>query len=249
MDHTMSFGMIVEHLLVLFLIVGMPLWDWYEIPRLKASTEPGKKVRYYLKIVAALWILAVAVVLMVGWTTVFTIHRTPGEISWLDEGSRGGAVVTGLTVGMVTAILVPAVLAMFSAKIRAKAGKAAKRLAFLLPSSKDERRWWWLVCCTAGICEEIVYRGFLLHYIHFLPFRLSLTWALVVSSVIFGIGHLYQGVLGAVQTTVVGFLFGAVFVATGSLLLPMVLHAALDLRALAMLPEGFATAEAGDAKS
>jgi hypothetical protein len=32
--------MIVQHVLVFFLIVVMPLWDWYEIPRLKASTAP-----------------------------------------------------------------------------------------------------------------------------------------------------------------------------------------------------------------
>jgi hypothetical protein len=42
--------MLVQHLLVLFLIVGMPLWDWYEIPRLKASPDPREKVRYYLPV-------------------------------------------------------------------------------------------------------------------------------------------------------------------------------------------------------
>jgi hypothetical protein len=42
-------GMLVQHLRVLFLIVGMPLWDWYEIPRLKASPDPREKVRCYLE--------------------------------------------------------------------------------------------------------------------------------------------------------------------------------------------------------
>lgn len=101
---------------------------------------------------------------------------------------------------MLIAIPLPAALAPCSEAIRAKAAKAAKaasKLAFLLPSTKHERRWGWIVCLTAGICEEVVYRGFLLHYLHFLPFHVSLTRALVVSSVIFGIGHLYQGVAGA----------------------------------------------------
>jgi membrane protease YdiL (CAAX protease family) len=144
---------------------------------------------------------------------------------------------------MLIAIFLPAVLALRSEKIRVKAGKAAKKLAFLLPSTGEERRWWWLVCITAGVCEEFVYRGFLLHYLHVLPFHLSLTWALVASSVIFGIGHLYQGVAGAVQTAVAGFLFGCLFLITGSLLVPMVVHAVVDLRALALLPKGFAAAE------
>jgi membrane protease YdiL (CAAX protease family) len=149
-------------------------------------------------------------------------------------------VCAGLTVGVLIVIFVPSVLALRSEKIRVKAAKAAKRMSFLLPSSGEERRWWWLICLTAGIGEEVVYRGFLLHYLHVAPFHLSWTLALVVSSMIFGIGHLYQGIAGAVSTVVVGFLFGAMFLATGNLLLPIVVHAVMDLRVLAMLPEGFA---------
>jgi CAAX protease family protein len=235
-------AMLLQHLLVLFLVVGAPLWDRYEIPRLKASTEPRKKIRYYEKIMAATWICAIASVLFIGIASVFAIHTTPGEIAWLDAGSRGRVFVQGVTIGVLIVIFVPAVLALRSEKLRVKAAKAAKRMSFLLPSSGEERRWWWLVCLTAGIGEEVIYRGLLLHYLHVLPFHLSWTLALVVSSVIFGIGHLYQGIAGAVSTVVVGFLFGAMFLATGSLLLPIVVHAVMDLRILAMLPEGFAAA-------
>jgi hypothetical protein len=51
--------MLVQHRLVLFLIVGMPLWDWSEIPRLKASPDPRENVRHYLKIVTAFGVLTV----------------------------------------------------------------------------------------------------------------------------------------------------------------------------------------------
>ena len=231
--------MIVQHVLVIFLIVVAPLWDRYEIPRLKASTDPGKKIKFYGKIVAASWICAAVAVLTVGLSAVYTVQKVAGEGAWLDPRSRSGLFVQGLTAGLLIAIMVPAVLALRSEKIRAKAGKAAKRLSFLLPSSARERWWWWLVCITAGICEEIVYRGFLLHYFHTTPFHLSLVWAMAASSVIFGIGHLYQGVAGGVQTAVVGFVFAALFVMMGSLLAPIVVHAVMDLRVLAMLPVGF----------
>lgn len=233
---------ILQHILVLFLAIGMPLWDWYEIPRLKASTEPRKKVRYYRKIVSALWTCALIAVLTTGLFPAFSIRPAPGEIRWLESGSIALRVVEGTTVGMLIAILLPALIALRSEKLRAKAARAARKLSFLLPSSGEERRWWWLVCITAGICEELVYRGFLLHYFHISPFHLSLTLALVVSSIIFGIGHLYQGSLGALQTAVFGFILGAMFIVTGTLLLPMIIHAVLDLRVLAMLPEGLETA-------
>ena len=234
--------MILQHLLVFFLIVVTPLWDWHAIPRLKASTAPRKKVRFYQKIVAASWACAFVAVVTVSLAAVSTISRAANEGAWLSPGTRGGVFLAGLIAGMLIVIMLPAVLALRSEKIRAKAGKAAKRLAFLLPSTGEERRWWWLVCITAGICEEVVYRGFLLHYFHVTPVHLSLTWALVVSSLIFGIGHLYQGIAGAVQTVVIGFVMGAMFVMTGNLLLPIVVHAVVDLRVLAMLPEGFETA-------
>lgn len=82
-----------------------------------------------------------------------------GEIPWLDSGSVGSAVLKGITIGMLTAILLPAPWRC-----------AVKRftLAFLLPSTKDERRWWWIVSLTAGICEEALYGGFVLHYFQFL---------------------------------------------------------------------------------
>lgn len=241
MIYMISVGTIVSHVLVFILVVVSPLWDLYEIPRLKASTEPRKKIRFYGRIVMLSWVCAAVAAMTVGIAAVFTLRKTPGDIAWLDPGSRGRAGAIGLTAGMLIAIFLPAALAMWSEKIRAKAGKAVKKLVFLLPSTGEERRWWWLVCITAGICEEVVYRGFLLHYLHVLPFHLSLTWALVGSSVIFGIGHLYQGLAGAVQTALIGFVLGAIFLMTGNLGVPIVVHALLDLRLLAMLPQGFAS--------
>lgn len=238
-----SLAIFAQHALTLFLIVGIPLWDLYEIPRLKASTDPRKKIRYYAKIGAVSWVLAAMGCLLVGFGPVFGIHYAPAELAWMAAGTRVRMILLGACVGAAAAIATPAVIAIWSAKLRVKAAKAAQRLSFLLPSSGDERRWWIGVCVAAGVCEEIIYRGFLLHYFHASPLHLSLTWALAASSIVFGIGHLYQGATGAVSTVVVGFLLGVVFLVTGSLMVPMIAHALLDLRILLMLPEGFAAAE------
>ena len=236
-------AILAQHALTLFLIVGLPLWDLYEIPRLKASTDPAKKLRYYRKICVVLWLLAGLACLLVGFGPVLRIGYAPAELTWMAEGSRARHVLLGVFVGATVAIVGPAVIAIWSENLRVKAAKAAQRLSFLLPSSRDERRRWIEVCVTAGVCEEIVYRGFLLHYFHASPLHLSLTWPLAVSSIVFGIAHLYQGVSAAVGTAVVGFVLGAAFLMSGSLMVPMVMHAVLDLRILLMLPEGFAASE------
>lgn len=233
---------IVQHLLVLFLAIGAPLWDWYEIPRLKASTDPRKKIKFYGKIMAASWVCTVVALLTIGISAVFTIRTMAGDIAWLDPGSRGRIFLEGLAVGILAALFIPAGLAIGSEKIRKKAAKAARRLAFLVPSTREERGWWWPLCLTAGICEEVVYRGFLLHYFHVLPFHLTLTWALVASSLIFGVGHLYQGAGGGISSAALGFVLGAIFVITGNLIPAIVAHAVIDLRVLAMVPEGFENA-------
>jgi hypothetical protein len=68
-------------------------------------------------------------------------------------------------------------------------------------------------------------RGSCCTIFNFLPFHLSLTRALVLPSVIFGIEHYYQGVAGAGQTTPIGLLLATMLLATGNLLLPMAVHA------------------------
>jgi uncharacterized protein len=80
---------------------------------------------------------------------------------------------------------------------------------------------------TAGICEEFLFRGFVMGAL----FRAGLdTWLVVVlSSVMFGFAHLYQGRGGSVGTGILGALFGSVRIATQNLLPAVVWHSALDI--------------------
>ena len=48
-------------------------------------------------------------------------------------------------------------------------------------------------------------------------------------SVAFGLGHSYQGAGGAVKTGLVGLAFGVLYVATGSIWVPIVAHIVLDV--------------------
>jgi membrane protease YdiL (CAAX protease family) len=52
---------------------------------------------------------------------------------------------------------------------------------------------------------------------------------------VFGIDHGYQGWSGVLLTGVLALIFTALFVLSGSLWLPMAVHALLDLRILVLL--------------
>lgn len=76
-----------------------------------------------------------------------------------------------------------------------------------------------------GILEEILFRGFLIGWgAKLLGKRWA--WVLVVLiAVLFGFGHVNQGVVGQILTGIAGLLFGLTYVACGCKLLPaMIAH-------------------------
>lgn len=69
-----------------------------------------------------------------------------------------------------------------------------------------------IMALTAGFCEEAVFRGYLLTRIRLL-FKLR-SWVIpvIVSSLLFGIPHLYQGFAGMVIITILGLLFALTYI-------------------------------------
>jgi membrane protease YdiL (CAAX protease family) len=96
----------------------------------------------------------------------------------------------------------------------------------ILPSTPREARLFGAVGITAGICEEALYRGYLLWYLQSL---LPRGVAIVAAILVFGVGHAYQGGRNIFPTGVAGAIAMAVYLLTGSLLAPIVLHATLDI--------------------
>src|SRR5258708_17559683 len=92
----------------------------------------------------------------------------------------------------------------------------------LVPRSNRELVPFLALAVTAGLCEEFLYRGFAMAVIA----RAGLPTGLVilVSSVLFGLAHLYQGRAGFVSTMVLGLLFAISRAALGSLLPLIVWH-------------------------
>ena len=106
-----------------------------------------------------------------------------------------------------------------------KARATLKRIK-IAPRSLGELAVFILVAITAGVWEELLYRGFLLW---FLTPTAGLAGAVAISSAIFGLGHAYQGWRGALTTGLVGLVFALLYVASGSLWWLMLAHAMVDI--------------------
>jgi len=90
----------------------------------------------------------------------------------------------------------------------------------------------------AGFGEETVFRGYMFERLGKL-FG-SGVWAktliVLLTAGLFGVAHYReQGLAGAEQGAIMGLVYGTIFALTGSIWMPMVVHAAFDLAALAII--------------
>lgn len=84
-----------------------------------------------------------------------------------------------------------------------------------------------LVLGFVGVYEELFARGLLLARCRAL---MGGTWSpVLVSSLLFGLGHLYQGWIGVAQTTLIGVVLAVAVLRWGSLWPAIIAHALLDV--------------------
>jgi membrane protease YdiL (CAAX protease family) len=94
------------------------------------------------------------------------------------------------------------------------------------------------VIVGAGIGEEIVFRGFLFERLRSLfgAGRATLVAVVLFTSGLFALAHYAdQGLPGVQQAAVTGLVFGTIYGVTGQLWLPMAVHIAFDVTAVALI--------------
>ena len=94
------------------------------------------------------------------------------------------------------------------------------------------------VIIGAGFAEETVFRGYMFERLGklFRPGLAAKVAIVLVSSALFALAHYPdQGVPGAEQAAITGLVFGAVFARTHRIWMPMIMHAAFDVTAVAII--------------
>lgn len=209
-------------LIFLFLGIVVPWRGRVRLRELLAKPKVGasERIALYLSTIAFQWVAA-GVVAWRGWAHGFRpaqvglVANSPWKLAFV--GIFGACVIATLQwlnlrrMGRQDA-RVPAVLKGLAQRI--------------LPQSTREMPTFLALAVTAGICEEFIYRGFAMAVFA----RAGLpNWNVVLlSSVLFGLAHLYQGRGGLLGTTILGALFGAARIGSDSLLPVILWHAAVD---------------------
>jgi len=157
-------------------------------------------------------------------------------IAWAGNIPREsiGLVMSGTQIRLVLMLL--AAIGISGLFFRWKGDRFVKRMlemaVAILPATPIERWWFVVLSIGAGVSEELLFRGSLLYYLaRYLP-DLNVWPQILIASAVFGLAHLFQGWRGILATGALGAVFGLLYAVTGSLFVPVVIHAAIDLRIL-----------------
>jgi membrane protease YdiL (CAAX protease family) len=212
---------------LIFLVLGVIL-PWRGRARLRKllatpSVSTMERLALYASTIAFQWAM-VAVVAWRAWVHGFTA----AELGLVIDG-KWPVLLTGLVGGAALAGLQWLNLRRMGRLPAASRGMLQALAERIFPQSGVEMLPFFALALTAGVCEEFLYRGFAMGAL--LRAGLSVGEAVLISSFLFGLAHLYQGYGGAVSTMLLGGVFGAVRIGYHSLVPAVIWHSAVDLAA------------------
>ena len=213
-----------DHLLFIVIVVAYPIYGYVSFRKLMKRVAAGETIdraELYNHTMIGHWtIFAVMMAIWLGTAR-----------PWPDLGLHAD-IGTGFLLGLVLTVAAIAFLVVQRRSVRNALPDDLDRfreqigeLGVLMPRNANELGRWYAVSLTAGIVEEVVWRGFLVWYsVQFMP----LWAAAILNAIVFGLGHSYQGLANSPKVTLAGAALVGLFLLTGSLWLPIILHAAAD---------------------
>lgn len=209
---------------LLLLAVVAPLigvWDFRRLMRWTGEGRTDARIQTYNWILVMEWSMTLG--LLAWW---FAAGREALTLGLVPAAAGWQWLAIGLGLAATLAMLVQMVVVLRNRENLEQMRDSMGDLAQLAPQTPEENRRFGFVAVTAGICEEILYRGLLLAT---LTPVIGVWPAVAATSVIFGLGHLYQGWVGVAKTGVVGLVMALLTVFSGSLFVAILLHAVVDL--------------------
>lgn len=204
----------------------------------RAHGDDQALASFFRRIITAEWICAAVVVVIVAVSPGSTLSdfglavpKAALDVLPVEPSELAGTVVGLLLAGV---ILVVAFRRFAGPGLEVwRAGLSTYQA--MIPATRTERGYAVAVSVTAGICEELIYRGFLIAFgVGVLGLHPYVAGGIAVA--LFGVAHFYQGWSGMIRVTVFGVAMTGLYFSTGSLVLPILIHAVGDVVSLVVMP-------------
>jgi len=206
------------HTVILVLVLTVISVIGYVSMRGAAPVRFSSHLRFYLPTIAWEWLV---------FAYIYWGVRRHGKAFRDIAGERwknGIEILRDIAIAFGAWIVAIVVLGVTSKLLHATGSlEAAKRLA---PQGALESVVWIALAVTAGICEETIFRGYFQR--QFIAWFRNVPAGVLLSAILFGAGHIYQGVRPAVVIVVFGLLFGILAEARKNIRPGIMLHAWQD---------------------
>ncbi|WP_284036517.1 CPBP family intramembrane metalloprotease [Neobacillus sp. 114] len=221
--------MLLFTLIMIFVSIVFPIIDYFWEKDIKKYPEKHSKIKTYGLIMLYQWTV-VGIIFLLFYLKGISIKEL-GFVSTYEDLQSFLFFVSGV----LCSVFFMALIFLLIPILRKRIIGQFEAIEGLLPNSWKERLVFAGVAVTAGFCEEVIFRGFMFHYFEQLNWGLSALTIAFITSVIFGIGHGYQGWKGMIFTGFVGFALARLYIQYESIWIPIILHIIIDLR-FAVLP-------------
>ena len=208
------------------LAVAICALPFLEHRRFGAPSEAGDQMLIYGQTIVFLW--GLAAICVAGW---LLSGRALSEIGWRPASADwGGALAWTIAAGVLVYCAYQIVMTWFSAKSRASVRKQLNEvdLEMVRPRNRDEALAFQALSVTAGVTEEVIFRGVLLAAISLVA---PLWAAVLISLLAFVLPHAYQGLGGLLRVAPTGVVLTGVVLLGGSLWPAILAHIAIDMTA------------------
>ena len=212
---------ILDHIIAFFLLVLLPIMSLRsgEMSEEIGDLLPPKKHIYYTN---GLTLVIGALIVLTSWNI--------SDRTWISLGWKWPDINIFVIVS-ITAVMIFYLGDVLYGMISKNKIQQIEAMSFVVPLNKNDYKHYIFLAFAAGICEEIVFRGFLVNYLFQLENYIYYAQyiAITIPAVVFAVSHLYQGLWAVFKIFIVALLFGVIFWYSKSLLIVVILHVMVDL--------------------
>ena len=216
--------------------------DSLDYAEFKQLTKSADRIRFYLRWTGVPFVLfgLGGLLLLLALGGIGALWELPAEFAELiapfetASASASSSVdsLLGIGIGMAIALTVSAII--WRNRIKKMSQPVIGDIEALLPRNRREIAACIPLAFNAGISEEIFYRVALPLLV--LEVTGSAIASCVISIAAFGMAHWYQGWKGVLATGAVGAFLYWLYLSSGSILKPIIVHIVIDLMALVVRP-------------